>query len=52
MAADVMWSDPSAEAGLRLNDARGVGIVFGADVTQVGTKFCATPFHFVLASTA
>jgi hypothetical protein len=48
VAADVMWSDPSAEAGLRLNDARGVGIVFGADVTQVGSKLCTAPFPLFL----
>ena len=35
VAADVMWSDPSAEPGLQMNDSRGVGVVFGADVTEV-----------------
>lgn len=36
VAADVMWSDPSAEPGLHMNDSRGVGVVFGADITEVG----------------
>ena len=30
-----MWSDPSAEAGMQLNDGRGVGLIFGSDVTEV-----------------
>lgn len=34
VAADVMWSDPSAEPGLHMNDSRGVGVVFGADITE------------------
>ncbi len=36
VAADVMWSDPSAEPGLQMNDSRGVGVILGADVTEVG----------------
>ena len=35
VATDVLWSDPGLEPGLRLNTARGVGLVFGPDVTQV-----------------
>lgn len=35
VAADVLWSDPVAEPGLRANAARGVGLIFGPDVTQV-----------------
>ena len=35
VAADILWSDPGAEAGLATNDARGVGLVFGPDITQV-----------------
>ena len=35
VATDVMWSDPAAEPGLVENDARGVGLLFGPDVTQV-----------------
>lgn len=34
LATDVLWSDPVAEPGLRENDARGVGLVFGPDITQ------------------
>jgi len=41
LATDVMWSDPVAEPGLRTNDARGVGLVFGPDATQVCTLGCA-----------
>lgn len=35
IAADVLWSDPVAEPGLQPNTARGVGLIFGPDVTQV-----------------
>ena len=35
LATDVLWSDPVAEPGMTLNDGRGVGVVFGPDVTQV-----------------
>ena len=35
VAADVLWSDPVADPGLRSNTARGVGLIFGPDVTQV-----------------
>ncbi|KXZ48137.1 hypothetical protein GPECTOR_30g233 [Gonium pectorale] len=34
LATDVLWSDPVAAPGLRENDARGVGLVFGPDVTE------------------
>lgn len=34
-SADATWSDPVAEPGLRRNVARGVGLVFGPDVTEV-----------------
>ena len=43
VAADVLWSDPVAEPGLRANAARGVGLIFGPDITQVSPKaehFC------------
>lgn len=33
----MLWSDPVAEPGLQINEARGVGLTFGPDVTQVGT---------------
>ena len=35
LATDVLWSDPVAEPGLRENEARGVGLIFGPDVTEV-----------------
>lgn len=35
VATDVMWSDPAKEPGLVENEARGVGLLFGPDVTQV-----------------
>ena len=36
VATDVMWSDPAPEPGLVENEARGVGLLFGPDITQVG----------------
>lgn len=35
VATDVLWSDPAKEPGLVENEARGVGLLFGPDVTQV-----------------
>ena len=35
IATDVLWSDPSAQPGLMENEARGVGLLFGPDITQV-----------------
>jgi hypothetical protein len=35
VASDVLWSDPVMEPGLKPNEARGVGLVFGPDMTQV-----------------
>ena len=35
VAADVLWSDPAPDDGLEPNDARGVGVLFGPDVTQL-----------------
>lgn len=35
VATDVLWSDPSAQPGLVENEARGVGLLFGPDITQV-----------------
>ena len=35
IASDVMWSDPVNAPGLRPNEARGCGTVYGPDVTQV-----------------
>jgi hypothetical protein len=41
VATDVLWSDPVTEPGMKTNDSRGVGLVFGPDVTQVNTP------HFI-----
>lgn len=35
IATDVLWSDPAPQPGLVANEARGVGLLFGPDVTQV-----------------
>mmetsp|Transcript_103 Transcript_103/g.155 ORF Transcript_103/g.155 Transcript_103/m.155 type:complete len:249 (-) Transcript_103:704-1450(-) len=34
IASDVLWSDPQSEPGLAPNDNRGVGLLFGPDVTD------------------
>lgn len=34
----LLWSDPQEEAGLRPNDTRGAGILFGPDVTEAFLK--------------
>ncbi|KAL3157028.1 hypothetical protein ABBQ38_001277 [Trebouxia sp. C0009 RCD-2024] len=34
VATDVLWSDPSSQPGLVENEARGVGLLFGPDITQ------------------
>ncbi|DBA68202.1 TPA: hypothetical protein ACH3X2_013819 [Trebouxia sp. C0005] len=34
IATDVLWSDPAPEPGLKENEARGVGLLFGPDITQ------------------
>ncbi|KAK9810288.1 hypothetical protein WJX72_008052 [[Myrmecia] bisecta] len=34
LATDVLWSDPVATPGVTVNDARGVGLIFGPDVTK------------------
>lgn len=33
-ACDVLWSDPQSEAGLKLNELRGVGLLYGPDMTE------------------
>jgi serine/threonine-protein phosphatase 5 len=43
VATDVLWSDPVAVPGLHLNVSRGVGVVFGPDITQVG-NLCGNCF--------
>lgn len=42
LATDVLWSDPVREPGLRTNAVRGVGLVFGPDITEV-PFFILTP---------
>lgn len=34
LAADVLWSDPSHEPGFTENYGRGIGMVFGPDITE------------------
>ncbi|GLC44111.1 hypothetical protein PLESTB_000927800 [Pleodorina starrii] len=34
LATDVLWSDPVAALGFAENDARGVGLTFGPDITE------------------
>ena len=34
LAADILWSDPSNETGFVENYGRGIGIVFGPDITR------------------
>ena len=41
LAADVLWSDPTAELGLQENASRGLGLLFGPDVTEV----CLLPWQ-------
>ena len=50
VAADVLWSDPVAEPGLHSNTARGVGLIFGPDVTQV-RKLASPCFEFLTGCT-
>jgi hypothetical protein len=38
LASDALWSDPVLDSGFRPNDARGVGMCFGPDVTEVGMR--------------
>lgn len=38
IATDVLWSDPSNQPGLMENAARGVGLLFGPDITQVSHR--------------
>lgn len=42
VAADVLWSDPVLEEGIQENELRGVGVIFGPDVTQVRSKRSTT----------
>ena len=36
LASDVLWSDPVGDPGFQPNVARGVGMCFGPDITEVG----------------
>lgn len=38
LPSDVLWSDPSPNPGHRFNVLRGIGTVFGPDVTEVGHR--------------
>lgn len=51
VAADVLWSDPVMEPGLRENEQRGVGLTFGPDVTQVCLLPCVCVCDDVYACT-
>jgi hypothetical protein len=47
LATDVLWSDPVKDEGFCENFSRGIGMVFGADVTEVrmaGPFYEASPF--------
>jgi serine/threonine-protein phosphatase 5 len=35
LATDVLWSDPVTEPGFQENEARGIGMTFGPDITEV-----------------
>lgn len=45
IATDVLWSDPAPGPGLVENEARGVGLLFGPDVTQVALAALCTTMH-------
>lgn len=34
LASDVLWSDPTHMPGMRANNVRGSGVLFGPDVTE------------------
>eukprot|EP00890_Picochlorum_soloecismus_P005004 jgi/Picsp_1/5504/NSC_02863-R1_serine threonine-protein phosphatase 7 len=34
LASDVLWSDPAKEQGFSENEGRGIGMVFGPDITE------------------
>lgn len=42
IASDLVWSDPSPTAGMGHNMLRGVGQVFGPDVTEVSSRCNST----------
>ena len=45
VATDVLWSDPSNQPGLMENEARGVGLLFGPDITQVCRNLMLHCYH-------
>ena len=48
VASDVLWSDPGPDNGLVFNEARGIGLMFGPDVTSA---FCAAnDLHLIIRS--
>ena len=51
LATDVLWSDPSNNSGFVENDSRGVGMIFGPEITEVrnyvaGISGCAGALQF------
>ncbi len=49
IATDVLWSDPAPQPGLVENEARGVGLLFGPDITQVPSQ-CFEPLTQTLSA--
>lgn len=43
MATEVLWSDPAKAPGLFANESRGVGLIFGPDITKVSRGSCGLP---------
>ena len=39
-ATEVLWSDPAKAPGLYANESRGVGLIFGPDITKVSRGSC------------
>ena len=39
-ATEVLWSDPAKAPGLFANESRGVGLIFGPDITKVSRASC------------
>ena len=42
-ATEVLWSDPAKAPGLFANESRGVGLIFGPDITKVSLAHAAWP---------
>lgn len=43
VASDVLWSDPALKDGLEENVQRGIGCIFGPDITEV--RGCAAAWR-------